>query len=465
MNKKIIGIILFIIIIFAVILCFSMEEKDNSEQNISNNNIEDLNTDINNIDLTVEVLTGSNIVITSSGTYNFEGEYESINVNVNKEIDDGDIYLIFNNAIINNDNGTPINIVEGKNVIIELEENSYNKITQGNIITDDTEFPSASIYSKADLLLTGNGTLEVITNYNDAINSRDDLVIENTTIIVNSVGDGLVGKDLVDIESSNITIESLKDGIKSSNTEDISLGNIIITSGVFNITAQNDGINSQNTLQIDGGDFTIETGGGFKEVLNDITVGEGPGNSVQATDLLEYSMKSLKAEYITINGGIFNISSYEDAIHSNNTLTINNGEFKILSGDDALHADTDLVINDGNIDIENAYEGIEGSSITINGGELNVVVLDDGINASDEDGFIKITSGNIYVYARGDGLDSNGDLIVTGGTTVVEVDAIYSGGDSELDVGGDFQFTGGTLTDERGSLITPIEDMHSNPRR
>ncbi len=464
MNKKILIAIISILVI-SISIYFILNKESNYQQEVYDENIEFPDTNIDNLDLTTETLTGSNIVITSSGTYNFEGEYESINVNVDKETDSEDVYLVFNNVTINNDEGTPINIVEAKNIIILLEDNTYNKITQGNITTDDQEFPSSAIYSKADLLITGNGTLEVITSYNDAINSRDDLIIQDSTIIINAVGDGLVGKDLVAIENSNITIEALKDGIKSSNTEDSSLGNILITSGIINIKAQNDGINSQNSLQIDGGEFNITTGGGFKEVLNDITMGEGPGTTIQPTDLLEDSMKSLKGEYIIINDGIFNLSSYEDAIHSNNSLLINNGEFDILSGDDAIHADTDLVINDGIINIENAYEGIEGSSITINGGNLNVVVLDDGINASEEEGFIKITGGTLYVYANGDGIDSNGDLIVTGGTTMVEVDAIYSGGDSELDVGGNFEHTGGTLTDENNNQINPIEDAHSNPRR
>ncbi len=463
MKKIVIGIIVLVLVLVIVFVIIGNDKE--VELSIFESNIEFPNIDTSGIDLTTEVLTGDNIVITKSGTYNFEGEYESISVNVDKEVDDGDIYLVFNNITINNNAGTPINVVEGKNVIILLEDNSYNEITQGSIITDDVDFPSAAIYSKADLLITGNGTLEVSTEYNDGINSRDDLVIENSTIIIDSEGDGLVGKDLVAIENSKITIDALKDGIKSSNTEDTSLGNILITSGEYNIEAGNDGISSENSLQIDGGEFIIETGGGFKEVLNEITVGEGPGNSIQATDLLEYSMKSLKGEYITINDGIFELSSYEDAIHSNNSLLINDGEFEIWSGDDGIHSDTDLVINNGNINIENAYEGIEGSSIIINGGDLNIVVLDDGINASAETGFIKITGGSLYVYARGDGIDSNGDLLVTGGSTIVEVDAIYSGGDSELDVGGDFEHSGGSLTDERGNLISPIEDVHSNPRR
>ncbi len=464
MKSKV--IIVVIIIMTCLLGIYLISENEVSyELNIYDENIEFPDTGLSDLDLNTEVLTRNNIVITQSGTYNFEGEYESISVNVDKDMDDGDIYLVFNNVSITNNNGIPINILEAKNVIILLEDNSYNVISQGSIVTSDTEFPSAAIYSKADLLITGGGSLEVITLYNDGINSRDDLVIEDSTLIIDALGDGIVGKDLVAISNADITINALKDGIKSSNTKDSSLGNILITSGAYNIKVLNDGINAQNSLQIDGGEFIIETGGGFDGVLNEITVGEGPGTTLQPTDLLEDSMKALKAEYIIINGGDFEISSYEDAIHSNNSLLINDGEFEIFSGDDAIHADTDLEINNGNINIENAYEGIEGYSITINGGYLNVVVLDDGINASSEDGFIKITGGELYVYARGDGLDSNGDLIVTGGTTVVEVDAIYTGGDSELDVGGNFEFTGGTLTDERGNDISPITNAHSNPRR
>ncbi len=390
--------------------------------------------------------------ITQSGSYEFTGDLSNITVNVNKDIDDGVVSIVLNNANIENNNGTPINIIEAKDVHIILQGENF--VTQGAIDTADTEFPSAAIYSKADTIISGDGSLVVSSEYQDGINSRDDLIIDSGNITVTAVDDGIVGKDLLEINEAIININCGKDGLKASNDEDLDKGNLIISNGTFNINAQNDGISAENDLQINNGSFEINTGGGFSEVLNEITRGEGSGNIVSATDMLEDSMKGLKANDIIISDGSFIISSYEDAIHANNNLTINDGNFSILSGDDAFHADMALIINDGEIIVTDAYEGLEGSTVDINGGNIDIKVLDDAINASEDNGYVKITNGTILLKSQGDGIDSNGDLFIEGGEVVIDVDAIYSGGDSELDVTGEFNISGGNVTDENGNPVS-----------
>ncbi|UKI49057.1 MAG: carbohydrate-binding domain-containing protein [Clostridium sp.] len=60
---------------------------------------------------------------------------------------------------------------------------------------------------------------------------------------------------------------------------------------------------------------------------------------------------------------IADITSSDDAIHSNNNVTINSGEYIISSDDDGIHADNSLVINGGNINILKSYEGLEGKKM------------------------------------------------------------------------------------------------------
>ncbi len=403
------------------------------------------------INTSPEVMSDEEVLITESGTYEFTGNYSSITVNVNKDIDEGAVYLLLNNANIESQTTTPINIIEAQDVVIMLE--GENTVTQGEIVTTDEEFPSGAIHSKADTVITGEGSLTVTTSYMDGINSRDDLIIEGGNITVYAVEHGIEGKDLLAIDNANISVTSGRDGIRTSNDEDLEKGNLIITSGTIVVNAQHDGIAAEQTLQIDGGSFDITTGGGFVEVLNEITRGEG-SSGVSATDLLEDSMRGLKGTNITINGGDFLLNSYEDTVHANGVLIINGGNFDILSGDDALHADTDLVINDAEILVRDGYEGIEGETVTVNGGNINVTVLDDAMNANSDDGFIKITGGTIFLKCQGDGIDSNGDLIIEGGDIVVDVDAIYSGGDGELDVTGTYSISGGSITDENGNELS-----------
>ena len=61
---------------------------------------------------------------------------------------------------------------------------------------------------------------------------------------------------------------------------------------------------------------------------------------------------------------------------------INAGTLTLASGDDGMHADSTLTINDGAVDITQSYEGIESAVITLNGGDINILASDDGINVA-----------------------------------------------------------------------------------
>ena len=134
----------------------------------------------------------------------------------------------------------------------------------------------------------------------------------------------------------------------------------------------------------------------------------------------------------------------------------------LSSGDDGIHADTDLVISNDKIKITKSYEGIEGTQVVITGGEVSLVASDDGINAaggndtsssstpgrpgdsfSSSNGQIVISGGYTVVNASGDGIDSNGTISVSGGVTLVS--GPTSGGNGIFDYDGTATVTGGVV--------------------
>lgn len=147
---------------------------------------------------------------------------------------------------------------------------------------------------------------------------------------------------------------------------------------------------------------------------------------------------------MVITGGTYVIEASEDGINTNDSLLITSGSFTIDAGDDAIHTDGVLRITGGTLYIT-AAEGLEGTEIVIDGGEITISATDDGINAAQKtegmDVFVEINGGTITItMGQGDtdGIDSNGDITITGGTVDIT-------GMSAVDYDGTASLTGGTL--------------------
>lgn len=161
-------------------------------------------------------------------------------------------------------------------------------------------------------------------------------------------------------------------------------------------------------------------------------------------------------ENIVIKTGTFNINSDDTSIKAEKTVTIDDGTYNLLTKGDGVHADGKLVINNGTFDID-AEEGLEATYIVINNGTIKIYATDDGINTSDKfddyDIVLEINGGNITVtVVEGDTdcIDSNGNIIVTGGT-------INLTGNSTWDYDGEATYTGGTII-ENGDTTNSVKN-------
>ena len=208
--------------------------------------------------------------ITQAGEYTVTGLLSEGQIVVNAD-DNAEITIVLNGTSITCSNGSPIYIKNADNVKIKSEENTYNCIVDARTEADDnsdnssSENGNAAIYAACDLKLVGKGALSVTGNYNNGIQSKDDISIKNVTIKVNAVNNAIKGNDEVAIESGEIIAISRKgDGIKTSN---ISLsskgkqkGNVIISGGNIDIYAACDGIDAAYGVDVSGdGNLNIYT--------------------------------------------------------------------------------------------------------------------------------------------------------------------------------------------------------------
>ncbi len=434
----------------------------------------------------------STVSIVEEGTYILSGALDDGMLIV--EADDTDkVQIVLNGAQITSSSSAAVYVLSADKVFITTVVGTENTLANsGEYVAIDDNNIDAAVFSKSDLTLNGEGSLCVSAAVGHGIVSKDDLVLTSGTYEITAASHGLSGKDSVRIAGGSYTIQSGKDGIHAENADDASLGFVYIADGTFAITAEGDGMSAAGYLQADGGDYTITAGGGAGEqtlggeaapemagdmlqggVVQPGAAGEMPSDIGQQPDMAEgtqsdtesstedsTSMKGMKSSTeLLLNGGTYVLNCADDALHSNGDLTVNNGSFEIQTGDDGIHADNAVVIMDCDMEILQSYEGIEGLSIDIEGGEIALTASDDGLNAAGgndssgtggrgddifavtEGAYICISGGTLNINAYGDGIDSNGDLTVSGGKTYVS--GPVNGGNSSLDYAGEAVITGG----------------------
>ena len=228
-----------------------------------------------------------------------------------------------------------------------------------------------------------------------------------------------------------------------------------------------------------------------------LTVQANYSNGIESRDDLKISGGNI---FITaVNNGLFGNNSVEigtavviitasgDSIHSDGDILIESGTLTLSSGDDGIHADSAITVNNGTIDIKKSYEGIEATDVIINGGVIDIVASDDGINGaggndnssangSPNDNFsgsqcsITITGGTITIAAAGsgdgDGLDANGTIVISGGDTVIKMPSSYRDY-SSIDYNTTFSLTGGRvrILETNGTYTEVTESNVANNHR
>lgn len=426
-------------------------------------------------------ISGSTVTITEEGTYLLSGTLDDGMIVVNAA-DTDKVQLVLDNVQITSSTSAAIYVLQADKVFLTTAADSENTLANGGeyVAIDDNNIDSV-IFSKADLTLNGAGTLTISAAAGHGIVSKDDLVLTSGTYSITAASHGISGKDSVRIAGGSYTITAGKDGIHAENTDDSSLGFLYIAGGTFTIAADGDGMSAGAYLQIQDGTFTITTGEGSASVTMSSSSAPTQKDAlpvkVITTEATEedssVSQKGIKSDStITIADGSFVTDTADDSIHAGGDILITGGEFDLESGDDAIHSDAAVTIQGDTFAISYCYEGIEGTSLTIDDGTFTITSVDDGLNAAggadssgfgggqpqqesfsaDSDSFITINGGSFVIVSDGDCIDSNGALTINGGT----LDLTCSGsGNTALDCDGTYTNNGGSVTTNDGSETNP----------
>lgn len=349
----------------------------------------------------VYVLDGD-VVFAKSGYYRVTGQYTGGRLVVRAK-NTAKLWIMLDGVDLRVKEGSAIWVEKAYKVFLTLPDGTENYLENGAAEASDHTSRlgllgdgavSAVIYSREDLTINGSGSLKLEANAGHGIKGKDDLVIAN----------------------SSLAIRAEKDGINVNDR-------IQLTGVTLDITSGGDGIDQDN----EGGYFYLESGA------------------------------------LAIDAG-------DDAINAEGDITVMDGELALTAGDDGLHAENHLTVNGGDIQIENCFEGLEACQITLNGGNIAIYPVDDGLNAVEplsaetaealgsetavarkDSSSIVITGGSLSVINKigrsADGLDSNGDIRISGGTVMISLANYGSNNaiDYGLENGGVCEITGGNV--------------------
>lgn len=454
--------------------------------------------------------SGSVYTITKAGEYTVAGLLSEGQLIVDVG-DEDEVTIVLNGTSITCSSGSPIYVKNASEVKIKSEENSFNEVIDNRTeATEDSsdDVGNAAIYATCDLKLVGKGALVVTGNYNNGIQSKDDLSIKNVIVKVTAVNNAVKGNNAVDIESGNIIAISAKgDGIKTSNSSISNKGNqkgiVTITGGNIDVYAACDGIDAAYGVDIScDGNLNIYTDT-YSEYSEEVTSsGTSTSRNSSANKTASANTVSYVAASDTIanapggfgggnmggmdgqNGGNkaggdrpgmpgdFNESgnssgqSYSTkGIKAESEINISGFTINISSTDDGIHANSDsgvletgedgkgtIVINGGSITISSGDDGMHADKqLDANDGYINIVTSYEGLEAIT----INLNGSKIYVYATDDGINActgDGKTSPIVNVTAGYIDITTASGDTDvIDSNGNYVQTGGFVLVKGGS--------------
>lgn len=299
--------------------------------------------------------------IEKEGTYILSGTGRNASVTVAAD-KKAKVQLVLDGAKITNAGKPCIYVKKAHKVFITVMEGRDNTLTvTGDFRQDGRIKTDAVIFSKADLVFNGTGSLTIHSSHN-GITSKDGLKITGGTIAVNAEANGIEAKSAIRIAGGDLTVNAGNDGIQAKDNHDDTEGVLYIMDGTLDVKCVDDVLHAVREITIDGGTLHL------------------------------FGREGIESTVVTINGGDFTILASDDGINAGRksravppVITINGGMIRITTDGeqpDGIDSNGDIVINGGTIDItsDSAFDctgkaEYNGGTIFINGERVDSIPI------------------------------------------------------------------------------------------
>ena len=371
------------------------------------------------------IAANGTINISESGTYVLEGSYKGRILIQMKDTEKA--HLVFNNFSITCASYTPILCTIGDKVCITLADGTVNEINDNG----------TGYIKGADL------QEEIEGRSAGALHAKCDLTINgNGTLRVNA---------------------TYRHGIFSKN-------DLRILSGRIEVKCPGSAVKGKKSITIGGGSIHVVSEGDAFKVTEADKAGKGVFKMTDGVLTVETKADGIDALIaINIEGGRIKITSADHALVTDGSVTI--GTYKSepvlrlasTGGGKGIRGFSDVLIEQADIVVTQSSEAIVSTtaSITVRAGKLHLCALDEGLESI---GNMILSGGQIWIQGEGGGISCDKKLSVTGGTIFIDGPTGGDGGIVELNLGNGVT---GTWNQTDGMLIglgNPSEENQPTSR-
>jgi len=327
-------------------------------------------------------ITGTTVSIEKEGSYLVTG----LNTEGNIIIKASNVEVYLQNLLLESSTTAPITVNSKlKGIKIIALENASLKDNEDE--TSTGECAVIKIKKKSEVTFRNENSFTLTGSCKNVIKggSETSVIFDSSNGIyhIEAENNGIASDGYLEFNGGIFNINTKSgDAVKSSpdDTDTDSLGTILINDGSFTVNSYSDAFQAKKNITIVKGNFEIKTENGYDSTTFDSDTQSAKGFKVSSNET---------GSEIYVHYAEMILNTADDAFHSNGNLTFISGKVQIHSKDDGLHAGYDLVLGKEDAPLEDlfvnilySYEALEGMTVSIYSGKINLTATDDGINAA-----------------------------------------------------------------------------------